>query len=444
MSRITGAYTFTPLSSFNPNEGVEKLFDGNLGTKCMANLPSWVDTFYVVIDTGENSKIFLSENYKLGSANDAPERDPKGWEISGSNDNLTWQILAQVKNQDKFSQRNTLYDFSFTSPQVEGYRYFKFEVIQRHNATIPVQLSELQLFSNPNPLSYKSKGTGGLTAKFSDGEVHTFLENGTFKIKQSVIADVLVVGGGGGGGGAIGGGGGGAQAVIKNNLHLRAGTYQITVGEGGNGGLSVGLASSVLGLNGASSSLGNLITALGGGGGSAYTNSVSDTPLTPPSGAWAGGGGGMSNQVVGAGGVGVGFNGGTGGVSEFYKGGGGGGASGHGNNFNDPEYSNGGAGIQSDISGFMQSYAGGGGGGCNSHTPAYCRGRDGGGNGGRYGSMPAQPGRAGSGAGGGGGMFHETTSNNKGGKGGNGVVIIKIKSIAGGALAFKKMLMATM
>ena len=79
-----------------------------------------------------------------------------------------------------------------------------------------------------------------------------------------VVCDILIVGGGGSGGIKAAGGGGAGGLIFRQNEILN-GTYTIRVGKGGNG-INV---NNTGGLNGSSSSLGNIV-ALGGGGGGAY------------------------------------------------------------------------------------------------------------------------------------------------------------------------------
>ena len=81
-----------------------------------------------------------------------------------------------------------------------------------------------------------------------------------------VVCDILIVGGGGSGGIKAAGGGGAGGLIFRQNEILN-GTYIIRVGKGGNA-INV---NNTGGLNGSSSSFGNII-ALGGGGGGAYQN----------------------------------------------------------------------------------------------------------------------------------------------------------------------------
>jgi len=69
--------------------------------------------------------------------------------------------------------------------------------------------------------------------------VFSFFSSGIYKAEEPKVVDMLLVGGGGGGsiGNLAGGSGGGGVVEIKNAL-LPAGTYKITIGAGGAGGIT--------------------------------------------------------------------------------------------------------------------------------------------------------------------------------------------------------------
>ena len=172
---------------------------------------------------------------------------------------------------------------------------------------------------------------------------------------------VLIVAGGGAGGGRHGGGGG-AGGVIQTTLKdVTAGSYAVTVG---NGGAAVVNADAAGGNGGNSSVFG--LTAIGGGGGGSWD--------VTRSGNTGGSGGGASWYQSTAGSVGTacqGNQGGTGSTAACGCGqsGGGGGAGAVGANAVDANSTGnassgaGGAGIASDILGTTYYFAGGGGGG---------------------------------------------------------------------------------
>ncbi|MFN5351892.1 MAG: BspA family leucine-rich repeat surface protein, partial [Alphaproteobacteria bacterium] len=227
-----------------------------------------------------------------------------------------------------------------------------------------------------------------------------------FTVTNGGNMEVLVIGGGGAGGSTSGAGtpvgsGGGAGGYQYNSSLNITSSQAITVGAGG----VYGGAPSV-GANGINSSIGSLITSLGGGGGG---NSV--VPVAGSS----GGSGGGSVGDGGSGTVGQGNNGGSGVTSGA---GGGGGASSVGSNGSSDVGGNGGSGTASSISGASVTYAGGGGG--SGVTTAGSGGAGGGGNG-RNSSGNGSAGTPNTGGGGGG----SRTTTNKGGVGGSGIVIIR-------------------
>jgi hypothetical protein len=164
-----------------------------------------------------------------------------------------------------------------------------------------------------------AKATGGVITYDDTYYYHTFVASGTFTPKQSLTADVLVVGGGGGGGSDVGAGGGGGEVdtFSSNSQNLTTTGYTVTVGGGGAGSTS----GSNRGTNGGTSTFAGVstITALGGGGGASGSNT---------SGLAGGSGGGARSGTPGSASGSNTFAGGQGNDSgNFYTGGGGGGAS---------------------------------------------------------------------------------------------------------------------
>ena len=154
---------------------------------------------------------------------------------------------------------------------------------------------------NPNIETYLSVGTTTWTA-----------------LPGVTSVEYLVVGGGGGSGGGFdtgGGGGGGGGMVLSGTLSVTPGiTYNVTVGDGGSGGISQ--RSPVFETNGSSgdnSTFAN-ITALGGGGGYASrsnsgTSSSGGISVSFPTASTGGSGGGSAGDGNGAGGGGGGNTG---------------------------------------------------------------------------------------------------------------------------------------
>lgn len=110
------------------------------------------------------------------------------------------------------------------------------------SATVSVEIEQGD-FSETYTNSFNISGstfpqsTGGSSSKIVVGDTeykrHVFTSDGTFRLEDSGIVDVLVVAGGGGG--AAGGGGAGGL-VYNSNVSLSSGSYDIIVGSGGSKG----------------------------------------------------------------------------------------------------------------------------------------------------------------------------------------------------------------
>ncbi len=207
--------------------------------------------------------------------------------------------------------------------------------------------------------------------------------------------EYLVVGGGGGSGGGFDTGGGGGGMVLSGSLSVTPGTpYNVIVGDGGAGGISIRSPVSETNGSAGDNSGFDTITSLGGGGGyaSRQTSGVSSAggnQVSPSTASTGGSGGGSAGDANGAGGGGGGnsSNGGNG-VSNI------GGA--------------GGSGISDSLSGSSVTYGAGG------------RGANGNVTGGNTAVVGAP--NTGNGARGGGTASFAQTN---GAKGGSGIVIIK-------------------
>jgi hypothetical protein len=283
--------------------------------------------------------------------------------------------------------------------------------------------------------------TGGTVTTSGGYKIHTFTDvSDTFTVISGGEVEYLVVAGGGGGGTGSGGGGmggGGAGGLLTGTVTVGPGNYNVTVGDGGAGGIAPAYSS---GTNGTDSTISFPTQVIADGGGKGATNSG---PGTAPGGSGgSGGGGGGNNGAGGLGGTGTsgpprqGYNGGRGGNGTsglVYKGGGGGGAGASGKSYtNSNSVSlglNGGIGIQSSINGNATYYAGGGGGGVivSGWANTIYGGTGGLGGGGDGGDAPTtQNGTTGdagtqnTGGGGGGGAYQRS-----GGGGGSGIVIIR-------------------
>ena len=207
--------------------------------------------------------------------------------------------------------------------------------------------------------------TGGTVTTDGTYRIHTFTSSGTFTTAFNAGVELLLVGGGGGGAGTFAGGGGAGGVVHDpSGATMTSGSYTITVGQGGLGGLGWQNINGMRGNTGTDTTAFGL-TAKGGGGGGASQAGVNAT------------------SVSGAGGAGQAIS----------------------------------------ISGSSVTYAGGGGGSTQGGTAG--AGGAGGGGAATANSNNAQGGTNGLGGGAGAGGYNGATNARTGGTGGSGVVIIK-------------------
>lgn len=121
------------------NEGSLKLIDGDLNSKYLSN---YVQPFWATL-TFEEGK--LVNFYQLTSGNDAPDRDPKTWQILGSNDGENWDVVDERTDQT-FSSRNQTREFYFENDT--AYTHYRFNVLNNNGGGL-FQMSEWRLLSIP-------------------------------------------------------------------------------------------------------------------------------------------------------------------------------------------------------------------------------------------------------------------------------------------------------
>ena len=249
--------------------------------------------------------------------------------------------------------------------------------------------------------------TGGTVANYTENGTnyvaHVFTSGDTLTLTSGGEVEYLIVGGGGGGGGSHQGGGGGAGGFLAGTVALPAGTYTVTVGNGGNGRFQGSGISS-----GGNSSIGaSAIVAYGGGyGGGEGLNAANG----------ASGGGGAWSGAKGTGWAGPPVQGYAGGNAGSQSGSGGGGAAGVGANTDGTTGGAGGPGRSSTMGDGVTpvTYATGGTGSNGRVSPDPGA------------TAAANTGDAGGGGGGGAGAV--------GGNGGSGIVIVRYVAVEPGTL----------
>lgn len=103
----------------NGNENSPKLIDNNINTKFLLfNFTNaWMQLDF---DTPQ-----YTGAYTITSANDAPGRDPKNWEIQGSSDGQNWVVLDS-RNNESFGSRFLTRKFTFSNKV--AFKYYRLNV----------------------------------------------------------------------------------------------------------------------------------------------------------------------------------------------------------------------------------------------------------------------------------------------------------------------------
>ena len=124
--------------------------DNSTASKWLAFQPN--GTFYQVqFDGGAQHAV---NTYTITSANDAPERDPYRWTLSGSNNGVNFTVVDHQSGQ-RFTARGQTQQFVVGNTQ--AYNYYRFDFLTPLGAALnpgapnSIQLAELELFNDPNP-----------------------------------------------------------------------------------------------------------------------------------------------------------------------------------------------------------------------------------------------------------------------------------------------------
>lgn len=91
----------------------------------------------------EFSQPQIVNRYTLTSGNDAPDRDPKSWELRASNDGENWEVL-DTRNEESFPDRNQTREF--TVDNENAYKYYRLYITENYGSNL-LQISEWRLLS---------------------------------------------------------------------------------------------------------------------------------------------------------------------------------------------------------------------------------------------------------------------------------------------------------
>lgn len=118
------------------NEGLPKLVDNNHNSKYLAF--NYGSNLFVQLAFSAQYKI---DAYTLTSGNDAPERDPKNWNLQGSNDGVNWTTL-DTRTGESFTGRNQIRTFNLLNEA--NYSYYRLNITAINGANL-IQFSEWRL-----------------------------------------------------------------------------------------------------------------------------------------------------------------------------------------------------------------------------------------------------------------------------------------------------------
>lgn len=123
--------------STNPNENVQKLFDGNINTKYFADGHAGKPEYVIEWDY---SKAFATKSYTITTGNDSQGRDPKNWTLSASVDGDSFETIDTVTD---FALPGRQQKATFELDQPGTYRYFKLTVTSLFGTNQAIQMSEI-------------------------------------------------------------------------------------------------------------------------------------------------------------------------------------------------------------------------------------------------------------------------------------------------------------
>lgn len=121
-------------------ETLDKLTDNNAVTKYCANAAAGGEVW---MKYQSPVSVFL-QSYSLTSANDSQGRDPKAWQLQGSDNGTDWTDINTQTGQ-VFNRRYSKKSFAVST--TNAYKYFRLLVTERYDGSATIfQLAEFQLF----------------------------------------------------------------------------------------------------------------------------------------------------------------------------------------------------------------------------------------------------------------------------------------------------------
>ncbi|MCW2139979.1 putative alpha-1,2-mannosidase [Actinoplanes cyaneus] len=152
--------TITASGENGTAEGKAKAFDGDKGTKWL----TFATTAWIQAQLEQPQTV---TTYALTSGNDEPGRDPKDWELLGSDNGTDWTVVDKQSGQT-FAQRGQTVEYPVADPK--PHLYYRLNVTANGGEDI-VQLAELELADPAVPTPVPSDGpfTGWMRDRYADG-----------------------------------------------------------------------------------------------------------------------------------------------------------------------------------------------------------------------------------------------------------------------------------
>jgi len=146
----------------NPTgEGEAQAFDNSTSTKCLV----YASTGNIGYDFS-GTTAYAVNSYTVASADDEPGRDPKNWNLQGSNNGSTWTTV-DTRSNISFASRKQTQTFSFTNST--AYQMYRLNVTANSAGSGYLQIAEIQMFASGG-CSTPSAPTG-LTATAGDTQI---------------------------------------------------------------------------------------------------------------------------------------------------------------------------------------------------------------------------------------------------------------------------------
>ncbi len=141
----------------NPgSEGEAQAFDNTTNTKWLV----FNSTGNIGYDFAGDDNYAIN-SYTVASANDSPDRDPKNWNLQGSNDGSNWTNIDSQNNQN-FGGRFEIKPYSISN--TTAYKQYRLNVTANNGSGL-LQIGEIQMFG--------PAGTGGGMCSYTNGQFLT-------------------------------------------------------------------------------------------------------------------------------------------------------------------------------------------------------------------------------------------------------------------------------